>query len=128
MDIIEFKKLQKREKLLSALLVTICTMAPVLFTVLTQKKAHWVLCATTACVLGISAFWIQFYRSHISQKLKHRFESLDVGLILALKNAQARRYVITNTGYNHYHLKSLETGEQVLVNRRRAREDYNISL
>jgi hypothetical protein len=52
-----------------------------------------------------------------------------LGAVLAKKISPARpgRFVITNRGYNHYYLRCLNTGEQVLVSKSRVREDFDIA-
>lgn len=124
----DFRHFQKRERILSGLLVVVATTAPVAFTYLMQRRVHWLVSFGSACALVAAAIWIHLYREKISKKIKVKYETLEIGRVLSKKSRQRHRYVITNMGYNHYYLKSLENGEQVLIPRRRAREDYDLSV
>lgn len=127
MNFDEFKRFRKAEKFLSGMLVFVATTAPVTFTYLMQKRVHWIVSLGSACALVAAAAWIHLYREKVAKKIKVKYESLDVGRVLA-KKTRSHRYVITHTGYNHYYLESLENGEKLLIPRRRIHEDYDISV
>lgn len=125
----EFKKYQKLERWLTGAIVFVSFLAPVTFTVLLNFKAHWILSGFVGLFLLLVALWVHLIRGRVSQKLWGKYESLDVGAVLAKKITPRapRRFVVTNRGYNHYYLKCLNTGEQVLVSKHRVREDFDIA-
>ncbi|MNK08049.1 hypothetical protein D3C87_259730 [compost metagenome] len=125
----EFKKYQKREKYLTATIVVVAILAPASFTWLVEHKFHWALSAFVGIVVILAAVWIHIYRDQVSKKVLSHYEDLDVGAILAKKISTKRstQFVITNTGYSHFYLKCLNTGEQVLVSKSRIREDFDIA-
>ena len=126
----EFKKYQQQERWLTATIVLFSLLAPVTFSWLMDKKIHWAISAGAAGVLLIAAAGIHLIRSRVAAKLVTKYQNLDVGYILSKKlvaNKNTHRFVITNTGYNHYYLKSLNTGEQMLVSKHRVREDFDIA-
>lgn len=125
----EFKKYQKRERLLTGGLVLFSVLAPLSFTWLLEHKVSWAISGLVAMGCLATASWLHFVRTKVSQKLLGKYEKLDVGSVLAKKIAPVRphRFVITNRGYNHYYLKCLKTGEQVLVSKDRVREDFDIA-
>lgn len=125
----EFKKYQKQERLLTAVMVLISVLAPLVFTLMLNQKVHWVASAAVLAGILMMAFWIHILRDRISVKLLKKYEVLGIGFILSkkLSNKSAARFVITNTGFNHYYLKCLNTGEQVLVSKHRVREDFDIA-
>lgn len=125
----EFKKYQKQERVLTGAMVLMMILAPVAFTELMNHKIHWVASCLAALGILFVALGIYILRSRVSERLLKKYEKLDVGSVLSKKiHAQsARRFVITNRGYNHYYLKCLKTGEQVLVSKHRVREDFDIA-
>ncbi|WP_413581500.1 hypothetical protein [Bdellovibrio sp. HCB288] len=125
----EFKKYQKQERRLTGAIVLVSVLAPVSFTLLLERKFHWAVCGSTAFAFLVSAVALHIYRSHVSQKLLKKYETLDVGSVLAKKISPKNpsRFVITNTGYNHFYLRCLNTGEQTLVSKHRVREDFDIA-
>jgi hypothetical protein len=82
-----------------------------------------------ALAVVLSGLWLQFYRRQLSEKLLAKYESLDIGAILKKKmnRKNPRQFVIVNRGYNHYYLKCMNTGEQVLVSKSRIQEDFDIA-
>ncbi|MBV2169797.1 MAG: hypothetical protein KUL82_13920 [Bdellovibrio sp.] len=125
----EFKKYQKQEGILTGAMVLVSVLSPVSFTWMMEHKFHWMLSVSVGVMMLLAAFWIQVIRNRVSAKLLGKYETLDVGSILSKKITpkQPRRFVITNRGYNHYYLKCLNTGEQVLVSKHRVREDFDIA-
>ena len=126
----EFKKYQKQERLLTAVIVLISILAPISFTWLMDKKVHWIISGAVALTMLCAAAAVHLFRSKVSEKLLQKYQTLDVGYILAKKlvpNRSTQRFVITNKGFNHYYLKSLNTGEQMLVSKHRVREDFDIA-
>ncbi|WP_415061205.1 hypothetical protein [Bdellovibrio sp.] len=125
----EFKKYQKQEGILTGAIVLVSVLSPVSFTWMMEHKFHWILSVSVGVMMLVAAFWIQLIRNRVSAKLLGKYETLDVGSILSKKLTpkQPRRFVITNRGYNHYYLKCLNTGEQVLVSKHRVREDFDIA-
>ncbi|MEK2645550.1 hypothetical protein [Bdellovibrio sp. BCCA] len=125
----EFKKYQKQERILTAAIVLVSVLAPVSFTALMNNKIHWVLPYVVAVAILSAALWLHFVRNNVSEKLLRKYETLDVGSVLAKKLTpkNPRRFVITNRGYNHFYLKCLNTGEQVLVSKDRVQEDFDIA-
>lgn len=125
----EFKKYQKQEGILTGAMVLVSVLSPVSFTWMMEHKFHWILSASVGVIMLLAAFWIQLIRNRVSAKLLGKYETLDVGSILSKKLTpkQPRRFVITNRGYNHYYLKCLNTGEQVLVSKHRVQEDFDIA-
>lgn len=125
----EFKKHQKQERLLTASIILVSVLSPVSFTALMNQKVHWFISSSAAGVFLVSAAWLYLIRHRVSEKLIRKYEDLDVGAVLAKKITpqHPRRFVITNRGYNHFYLKCLNTGEQVLVSKHRVREDFDIA-
>lgn len=125
----EFKKYQRQERLLTGTIVLVSVLTPISFTLLMNSKIHWAFSGAVAVVLLLSALWVRIVRNRVSQKLLSKYETLDVGAVLAKKVTpkSPRRFVITNRGYNHYYLKCLNTGEQVLVSKNRVQEDFDIA-
>lgn len=125
----EFKKYQKRERLLTGGIVLVSVLSPLSFTWLMEQKVSWALCGLAALGLLGTASYLHYVRGLVAEKLLVKYESLDVGSVLAKKITTHRpqHFVITNRGYNHYYLKCLNTGEQVLVSKNRVREDFDIA-
>ena len=125
----EFKKYQRQERLLTGALVLLSVMAPVSFTWLMDEKVHWAVALGAAFVFVCGAILIHVLRARVAGKLLSKYENLDVGSVLAKKisPAQPRRFVVTNRGFNHFYLRCLNTGEQVLVSKSRVREDFDIA-
>ena len=125
----EFKKYQKQERFLTAAMILSSILSPISFTTLTNQKVHWAISYTTAIVLLGTAAWLYVVRNRVAEKLIRKYETLEVGAVLAKKLTpkNPRRFVITNRGYNHFYLKCLKTGEQVLVSKHRVREDFDIA-
>jgi hypothetical protein len=125
----EFKRYQKQQNLLTFTIIVVSFFAPVSFTWLLENKVHWSILASAALAVVLSGLWIQYHRRRISHKLLLKYESLDVGAVLKKKiqRKNPRQFVIVNRGYNHYYLKCMNTGEQVLVSKSRVREDFDIA-
>ncbi|UYL08266.1 hypothetical protein B9G69_014550 [Bdellovibrio sp. SKB1291214] len=125
----EFKKYQKQERRLTVAIVLVSVLAPVAFSLLLERKFHWMFCGITALMFLVAAVGLHVYRAKVSQKLLKKYENLEVGSVLAKKISPKApsRFVITNTGYNHFYLRCLNTGEQVLVSKHRVREDFDIA-
>lgn len=125
----EFRKYQKQERFLTATIVLGAVLAPVLFTWLMDMKVHWVLAGGAALLVVLTATGVHIYRDKVAKKILKHYEDLEVGSVLAKKISPKKptQFVITNTGYNHFYLKCLSTGEQVLVSKRRIREDFDIA-
>ncbi|HEY1078518.1 MAG TPA: hypothetical protein VGE46_00405 [Bdellovibrio sp.] len=125
----EFKKYQKQERFLTGAMVLASILSPISFTALTNHKVHWVLSYGTAVILLRAAARLYVVRNRVAEKLIRKYETLEVGAVLAKKLTpkNPRRFIITNTGYNHFYLKCLNTGEQVLVSKHRVREDFDIA-
>ena len=125
----EFKRYQKQENLLTFTIIVVSFFAPVSFTWLLDHQVHWSILGSVALVVIFSGIWIQYHRRLISKKLLSKYESLDVGAVLKKKiqRKNPRQFVIVNRGYNHYYLKCMNTGEQVLVSKSRVREDFDIA-
>lgn len=125
----EFKKYQKQERFLTASIILVSVLSPVSFTALMNQKVHWAISGSAAGVFLLTAGWLYLVRHRVSEKLIRKYEDLDVGAVLAKKITpqHPRRFVITNRGYNHFYLKCLKTGEQMLVSKHRVREDFDIA-
>ena len=125
----EFKKYQRQERLYTGGLVLLSVLAPVSFTWLMDQKVHWLFASAVAALLGIGAILLHLLRTQVGSKLLGKYENLDVGSVLAKKISpqNPRRFVVTNRGYNHFYLRCLNTGEQVLVSKHRVREDFDIA-
>lgn len=125
----EFKKYQKQERWLTGVIVSVSFLAPLTFTILLDQKVHWLFSSFIGLGLLLIAMWAHLVRRQVADKVLHKYESLGVGSVLAKKITvqKTRRFVITNRGYNHFYLKCLNTGEQVLVPKHRVREDFDIA-
>ncbi|WP_347356354.1 hypothetical protein [Bdellovibrio sp.] len=125
----EFKKYQRQERLYTGGLVLLSVLAPVSFTWLMDQKVHWLLAGVVAVLLGAGAISLHLLRTQVGSKLLSKYENLDVGSVLSKKISpqSPRRFVVTNRGYNHFYLRCLNTGEQVLVSKHRVREDFDIA-
>lgn len=125
----DFKKYQKRERLLTSTIVLIAALAPVCFTFLIQQKVHWVISLLFAVVMIVAAAWIHIYRDHIAKKILRTYENIEIGSVLAKKisSRTPSRYVVVNRGHKHFYLQCLGTGEQVLVSKNKVHEDFNIT-
>lgn len=125
----EFKKYQRQERLYTGGLVLLSVLAPVSFTWLINQKVHWLLAGAVAALLVAGAILLHLLRTQVGSKLLHKYENLDVGSVLSKKISpqSPRRFVVTNRGYNHFYLRCLNTGEQVLVSKHRVREDFDIA-
>ncbi|AHI05957.1 hypothetical protein BDW_07285 [Bdellovibrio bacteriovorus W] len=126
----DFKKYQKKERTLTVAIVLASVAAPIASSVLLNMKVDWVY----ALLVGVSflaiAVWFHLVRSKVSQRLIVKYEALDIGSVLAKKISTAtnhQKFVITNTGYNHFYIRCLNTGEQSLVSKHRVREDFDIA-
>lgn len=125
----DFKRYQKQERLLTGTIVLVSVLAPVSFTWLMEKKIHWSLSGLVGVIFVLIALWLHFYRSQVAKKLLDQYETLDIGAVLSKKLTpmKPQKFVVTNRGYNHFYLRCLETGEQVLVSKHRVREDFEIA-
>lgn len=125
----EFKRYQKQERQLTGALVLLAVLAPVSFTWLMDNKVHWVLALFVALAFVVGALAIHVLRTRVAEKLLGKYENLDVGSVLEKKISveSPRRFVVTNRGYNHFYLRCLLTGEQMLVSKHRVREDFDIA-
>lgn len=126
----EFKKYQKQERFLTGAIVLLSVFAPVSFTWMMEKKMHWSLSGLVGVVFVLSAIWIHFYRGRVAKKLLDQYETLDIGSVLSKKITRAKpnkKFVVTNRGYNHFYLRCVDTGEQVLVSKHRVKEDFEIA-
>ncbi len=125
----EFKKHQKQERILTGSLVLLSVLAPVSFTWMMNQKMNWIVSTIVAASFLLSALWLHVIRNRIAGKLLSKYETLEIGSVLTKKITpkNPKRYVVTNLGYNHFYLKCLKTGEQVLVSKHRVREDFDIA-
>lgn len=126
----EFKKYQKQERFLTGAIVLVSVFAPVSFTWMMEKKMHWSLSGLVGVVFVLAALWMHFYRGRVAKKLLDQYETLEIGSVLAKKITPAKpnnKFVVTNRGYNHFYLRCVDTGEQVLVSKHRVREDFEIA-
>jgi hypothetical protein len=125
----EFKKYRKQERFLTGAVVILSVLAPITLTTMMNYKVHWAYFGIVGAVFLTCALVIKKSRQTIAEKLLAKYETLDVGSILAKKivRESPRRFVVTNRGYNHFYLKCLNTGEQVLVSKSRIREDFDIA-
>nr|BFD66912.1 hypothetical protein HAGR004_19340 [Bdellovibrio sp. HAGR004] len=125
----EFKKYQRQERMYTGGLVLLSVLAPVSFTWLINQKVHWLLAGSAAALFVVGAVLLHLLRAQVGSKLLSKYEKLDVGSVLAKKISpqSPRRFVVTNRGYNHFYLRCLNTGEQVLVSKHRVREDFDIA-
>ncbi|MBO9667029.1 MAG: hypothetical protein J7501_09470 [Bdellovibrio sp.] len=125
----EFRKYQKQGRSLTAAIVLVSVLAPISFSLLLERKFHWAMSGAAAMGFLAIAVGLHIYRAKVSQKLVRKYENLDVGSVLAKKLSPKApgRFVITNRGYNHFYLRCLNTGEQVLVSKNRVREDFDIA-
>lgn len=125
----EFRKYQKRERLLTSGIVLIAAFAPICFTFLIQRKVHWVISLFFAVIMIVGAAWAHVYRDKVSKKILRTYEDIEIGSVLAKKisSRTPRKYVVVRRGYNHFYLQCLGTGEQVLVSKNKVREDFNIT-
>lgn len=126
----EFKKYQKQERFLTGAIVLVSVFAPVSFTWMMEKKMHWSLSGLVGVVFVLAALWMHFYRGRVAKKLLDQYETLDVGSVLAKKITIVKpknKFIVTNRGYNHFYLRCVDTGEQVLVSKHRVREDFEIA-
>jgi|GEM_PF-1453930 len=125
----EFKRYQRQERFLTAAIVMVSMLGPVLLTLMLDHRIHWAFLAVVGVVVIAAALWLHVLRNRVSEKLLSKYENLDIGYVLAKKTApkNPRRFVITNRGFNHYYLKCLNTGEQMLVSKHRIKEDFDIA-
>ncbi|WII71075.1 hypothetical protein QJS83_11440 [Bdellovibrio sp. 22V] len=125
----EFKKYQKQERLLTGSMVLVSVLAPISFTWLMEKRAHWTVSTAVVVFMCATALYLHAIRARVASKLMKKYEDLDVGSVLAKKLAPTdpRKFMVTNRGYNHFYLKCLSTGEQVLVSKHRVQEDFDIA-
>ncbi|MEN0059387.1 MAG: hypothetical protein AAGB31_11180 [Bdellovibrio sp.] len=125
----EFKKYQRQERLLTGAMVLLTILAPVSFSWLVERKIHWIISALVGVFFLALAAGLHMVRSRVASKVLKKYETLDVGAVLAkkLSSKQSHRFVVVNRGCNHYYLKSLSTGEQVLVSKNRVKEDFDIA-
>jgi hypothetical protein len=126
----EFKKYQKQERVLTGAIVLLSVSAPVSFTWMMEMRMHWSLSGLVGVVFVVAAFWLHFYRGRVAKKLINQYETLDIGSVLSKKITAVKpknKFVVTNRGYNHFYLRCVDTGEQVLVSKHRVREDFEIA-
>ncbi|KYG63892.1 hypothetical protein AZI86_13830 [Bdellovibrio bacteriovorus] len=125
----EFKKYKKLERVLTALVILISVLAPISFSWIMDKKLHGGISSVIAFLFLAAAFGVYVIRHQVSQRLMKHYESLDIGAVLQKKMAsekQNQRFVIINTGREHFHLQCLCSGTPLLVSKSRVREDFDI--
>lgn len=125
----DFKRYQKKERMLTVMIVLASVSAPIASSILLNMKINWVYALIVGSSFLVIATWLHIVRSKVSQRLIVKYEALDIGSILAKKISTVRneKFVITNTGYNHFYIRCLNTGEQSLVSKHRIREDFDIA-
>lgn len=125
----DFKKYQKKERTLTVAIVLASVAAPIASSVLLNMKVNWVYALLVGTSFLVVAVWLHVLRSKVSQRLIIKYEALDIGSVLAKKisTTNNQKFVITNTGYNHFYIRCLNTGEQSLVSKHRVREDFDIA-
>lgn len=125
----EFKKFQKLERVLTVTIILISVLAPISFSWIMERKPHGYASAAIAIFFLASAFIIYWMRQQISQKLLRHYEALDIGAVLQKKMTprnEKNRFVIINTGREHFHLQCICSGRPLLVSKSRLREDFDI--
>lgn len=126
---LDFKKLQRLERGLTALIIFIAVLGPVSFSWILKKPWHWSASAALAILsLGL-VIGVHVIRQHVSSRLFRHYEELKVGAVLQKKMTAQKnlhRFVIINTEKGHFHLKSLCSGEPLLVSKNRVREYFEI--
>lgn len=125
----DFKRYQKKERTLTVAIVLASVAAPIASSVLLNMKVNWVYALLVGTSFLVVAVWLHVLRSKVSQRLIIKYEALDIGSVLAKKisTTNNQKFVITNTGYNHFYIRCLNTGEQSLVSKHRVREDFDIA-
>ena len=126
----EFKKYQRQERFLTGAIVLVSVSAPVSFTWMMEKRMHWSLSGLVGVVFVVAALWMHFYRGRVAKKLLDQYDTLDIGSVLSKKITPVKpknKFVVTNRGYNHFYLRCVDTGEQVLVSKHRVKEDFEIA-
>ena len=114
----EFKKYKKLERVLTAVIVLISVSAPISFSWIMEKRLHGGISVAIAILFLAAAFAVYWIRQHVSQKLIKHYEALDIGAVLQKKMASQKdknRFVIINTGREHFHLQCLCSGAPLLV-------------
>jgi uncharacterized membrane protein len=81
----EFKKYQKQERWLTGVIVSVSFLAPLTFTILLDKKAHWLISSFIGLGLLLIAMWAHIVRRRVADKVLNKYESLGVGSVLAKK-------------------------------------------
>lgn len=125
----DFKRYQKKERTLTVAIVLASVAAPIASSVLLNMKVNWIYALLVGISFLVLATWLHLVRSKVSQRLIIKYEALDIGSVLAKKisTTNNHKFVITNTGYNHFYIRCLSTGEQSLVSKHRVREDFDIA-
>lgn len=125
----EFKKYKKLERVLTVLIILISVLAPISFSWILDKKLHGGVSSLLALLFLAAAFGIYWIRHQVSLRLIKHYEALDIGAVLQKKmtpQKQNQRFVIINTGQEHFHLQCLCSGAPLLVSKSRVREDFDI--
>lgn len=125
----DFKKWQSLERGLTALIIFVAVLAPVSFSWILKKQWHWSLSAALAFLALAAVIGIHVIRQRVSAQLFRYYEELKVGAVLQKKmttQKEFNRFVIINTEREHFHLKSLYSGEPLLVSKNRVREYFEI--
>lgn len=125
----EFKKYQKLERVLTIAIILLSVLAPISFSWIREKQTPRGVSAALGILFLSAAVVICWIRHRVSQRLIKHYEALDIGAVLQKKMAtrnEKNRFVIINTGREHFHLKCLCSGRPLLVSKSRVREDFDI--
>lgn len=126
---LDLKKLQNLERGLTALIIFLAVLAPVSFSWMQKNPWHWSVSAILASVVLFAVIGVHLIRQRVSAQLFRHYEELKVGAVLQKKmtaQKELNRFVIINTEHGHFHLKSLYSGEPMLVSKNRVREYFEI--
>lgn len=123
----DFRKYQSYEKTLSAMIVFIAVLSPVILASLLDNDLQVVYLVVLAGLLVSSTVGLVYIRSLISHRIKDQYRRLDVGATLRKKIvAHPSTFVIINKTYQHFCLQD-QKGSRILVPKHRIQEDFDIA-
>lgn len=125
--LIDFKKYKNYEKTLSAMIVFIAVLSPVIFASLLDNNLQIIYLMVLGGMLVSFTVGLIYVRSLISERLNNQYLSLDVGSTLRKKiSSNSTTFVIINKTFHHFYLQD-QKGLRILVPKNRIQEDFDIA-
>lgn len=123
----DFRKYKTYEKTLSAMIVFISVLSPIILASLLDHKLQVFYLIFLGVLMVSFTLGLIYIRTLISDRLRLQYMNLDVGATLKKKLTTNRtQFVIVNKTYQHFCLQD-QRGLKILVPKHRIQEDFDIA-